>query len=316
MFLTTVRNSLRVYPWKSARATNSIRGLRLCDGEMIVAALLVFIGLTAHSQTIVRLDSSYVPSLGRIMKSVVFLPAGYDGTRQYPVLYLLHGLWGSYTDWRSRTRLSTYAAGCSLIIVMPDGENSWYVNALNDPRGRFEDYIVHDLPAAIARSYRIDTARAAIAGLSMGGYGALMLAMRHPERYVFAGGLSSYITVPVEIPAGPKRTATAIVHESLPRVFGPDSTSFYPDRDLFELYRRTSPERLPYLYFAAGIEDGYSQLLSAHRELTDSLRGRSIAYEYHELPGRHSWEFWDREIQPLLRRLIEIQHDYRDTPKR
>jgi len=199
---------------------------------------------------------------------------------------------------------------------MPDGENSWYVNALNDPGGRFEDFIVHDLPASIAHSYRIDTAHAAIAGLSMGGYGALMLAMRHPDRYFFAGGLSSYITVPGEIPAGPKRTVTAIVHESLPRVFGPGSTSFYPGRDLFELYRRTPPGRLPYLYLAAGIEDGYLQLLSAHRDLTDSLRGRSIAYEYHELPGRHSWEFWDREIQPLLHRLMEILHDPRYVPKR
>jgi putative tributyrin esterase len=286
------------------------------DRKTVVAVFLTFGSLAAVSQTSVRVDSSYAPSLGRAMRTVVFLPSAYDGNRHYPVLYLLHGLWGSYTDWSSRTRLSTYAAACSLIIVMPDGENSWYVNALNDPGGRFEDFIVHDLPVSIARSYRIDTARAAIAGLSMGGYGALMLAMRHPDRYFFAGGLSGYITAPAEIPAGPKRSASALVHESLPRVFGPDSSAFYADHDLLGLLQRTPPERMPYLYLAAGIHDGYRQLLSAHRELTDSLRGRSIAYEYHELPGGHTWIFWDREIQPLLRRLMEVLREVRHTPTR
>ncbi len=316
MCLKVLRNSLRGNPRGGARARHTIGYIRVPGEKTIVAALLAFISLTSTSQTIVRLDSSYAPSLGRTMKSVVFLPEGYDSTMQYPVLYLLHGLWGSYTDWNARTRLSTYAAGCSLIVVMPDGENSWYVNALNDSAGRFEDYIVEDLPAAIARTYRIDTVRAAIAGLSMGGYGALMLAMRHPDRYFFAGGLSSYITIPGEIPPGSKRTASALVHESLPRIFGPDSGFFYPEHDLFELCRRTPPERLPYLYLAAGIEDGYSHLLSAHRELTDSLRERRIAYEYHELPGGHSWVFWDGEIQPLLRRLIELLDDPRYKSKR
>jgi putative tributyrin esterase len=297
--------------WESLRARIS-----LPDRKAVIAAGLLFGSLTAISQSNVRFDSSYAPNLGRAMRTVVFLPSAYDGNRQYPVLYLLHGLWGSYADWSSRTHLSTYAATCSLIIVMPDGENSWYVNALNDPRGRFEDFIVHDLPASIARSYRIDTVRAAIAGLSMGGYGALMLAMRHPDRYFFVGGLSSYITIPAEIPAGPKRSASALVHESLPRVFGHDSSAFYADHDLFVLLQRVPPERMPYLYLAAGIQDGYRHLLSAHRELTDSLRRRSIAYEYHELPGGHTWIFWDREIQPLLRRLMEVLHEAPHTPIR
>lgn len=316
MCLKTLWDSMRANLWTGAFAGNSIQGIRFPDRKTIVAVWLVFVSLSATSQTISRLDSSYAPSLGRSMKSVVFLPAAYDSSRQYPVLYLLHGLTGRYTDWSIRTGLWTYAGACSLIIVMPDAENSWYVNALTDSGGRFEDYVVYDLPAAIARSYRIDTTRAAIAGLSMGGYGALMLGLRHPDRYVFAGGLSSAVTIPGEIPAGPKRSATPVVHESLARVFGADSSAFYADHDLFDLYRRTPPERLPYLYFAAGIQDGYKQFLPAHRELTDSLRGRGIAYEYHELPGRHSWVFWDREIQPLLKRLIEVLRDPRYTPIR
>jgi S-formylglutathione hydrolase FrmB len=304
--------------WKSAWRDSAIRrGLLITfplRRRIVFGALFLLVALTATSQTIVRIDSSYAPSLGRAMKAVVYLPPAYDSTRQYPVLYLLHGLTGRYTDWSVRTRLWTYAAACSLIIVMPDGENSWYVNALNDPRARFEDYLVHDLPAVIARSYRIDTIRAAIAGLSMGGYGALVLGMRHPDRYFFAAGLSSAITIPGEIPAGSKKSVSALVHESLVRAFGADSGAFHDDHDLFELYRRTPPGRLPYIYLAAGIQDGYAQFLPAHRELTDSLRGRGIAYEYHELPGRHSWIFWDREIQPLLKRVIEVLKDPRYVP--
>ena len=98
-------------------------------------------------------------ALGRAMKYRVLLPADYaTSQRRYAVLYLLHGLGGDYKDWTTRTNLAEYSRTLPLIIVMPDGENSWYTNAANAPEERFEDYILTDLqadvPPSTARSTR------------------------------------------------------------------------------------------------------------------------------------------------------------------
>src|SRR5215216_4128335 len=98
-------------------------------------------------------------ALGREMKYRVLLPSGYDmSPKRYPVLYLLHGLGGNYTDWTMRTNLAEYSRSFALIIVMPDGENSWYTNTL-DGVSKFEDYITTDLPADVVRKFRTVNSR-------------------------------------------------------------------------------------------------------------------------------------------------------------
>jgi S-formylglutathione hydrolase FrmB len=120
------------------------------------------------AQSIARVDSFYMPSLGRTKKLSVLIPAKYDPRMHYPVLYLLHGYSGGYDNWGSKTKIAEYVRDIPMIIVMPDGENSWYVNSAMEPNDRFEDYMVNDLPSYIQKAYSIDTTKQGIAGLSMG----------------------------------------------------------------------------------------------------------------------------------------------------
>lgn len=270
-----------------------------------IVLLLVASATHLLSQPIARVDSFYMPSLGKTKKLTVLLPAKYTQRIRYPVLYLLHGYGGSYSDWSTRTKIAEYVKDVPLIIVMPDGENSWYVNSATVPEERFEDYVVNDVPRYIQMKYAVDTTRQGIAGLSMGGYGALMLALKHPSMFKFAGSLSGAITFPRDI-GDTLRPAERPLAASLRRAYGERNNGFRNNHDIFYLYRQTAKELLPYMYLVIGIQDGYRNFLPAHRAFTDLLKAYTATYEYHETPGGHSWQYWDREIQPLLKRMREV----------
>jgi S-formylglutathione hydrolase FrmB len=277
--------------------------LFLCSCAILCFGLLFEEDLRA--QTTARVDSFYMPSLGRTKKISILLPSKHDLNTRYPVLYLLHGLTGAHDDWWTKTKLREYVQNTPLIVVMPDGENSWYVNSVMETNDRFEDYIVHDVSQYVQKLYSIDTARQAIAGLSMGGYGATMLGLRHPAKYRFVGSLSGAITVPRGM-NDTTRPAERSLYPSLKRAFGEKPSTSKNGHDIFQLYRQTSKDSLPYVYMAIGTQDVYRSFLPAHRAFTDLLRAYGAAYEYHETPGAHNWQYWDKEIQPLLKRMREV----------
>jgi len=259
----------------------------------------------AEAQATARVDSFYMPSLGRTKQLSVILPSRYTPTSKYPVLYLLHGYTGGHQDWITRTSILSYVREVRLIVILPDGENSWYVNSASAVQDRFEDYLVRDIPTYVNKMYSIDTTRQGIAGLSMGGYGAVMLALRHPRQFRFAASLSGAITFPRglnDTTLAPERA----LFPSLLRAFGEPSAHNRPAGDVFQLYRQISKDSLPYLYLVMGTQDGYRSFLPAHRAFTDLLRAYGAAYEYHETPGGHNWQYWDREIQPILRKMREV----------
>ncbi|MBC8042063.1 MAG: esterase family protein [Rhizobacter sp.] len=275
--------------------------------------VLLLFATTATAQTTVKLDSAFAPSLSRTKSFVVILPAGYSEAYRYPVLYLLHGFGGDHTNWTTLTKISTYAEKHSIIIVMPDGENSWYVNSATDAKQRFEDYLITDLPATIQRRYNVDTAKQAIAGLSMGGYGAVVLALRYPKRFLFAGSLSGAVGLfrdNFTLDGGRSNFGV----QSLQQTFGAPTETVKSKYDPFKLSKAMSPKpsgssgspAMPYIYLAIGIQDGLKPFLPRNRELADTLRAIGAAYEYHEVQGGHDWKFWDREIQPLLKRLNDF----------
>ena len=234
-------------------------------------------------------------ALGREMSCRIYLPHDYPATTaRYPVLYLLHGIYGTFENWDQLTRLSVYAAGMNWIIVMPDAGNSWYANSVTVPEDRFEDYIAHDLIAQIDTRYRAITERhgRAIAGLSMGGYAAMKLALRNPSRFAFAGSLSGAFDA--------ARNLDVQVAEFAPKlleVFGEAGSPARSHNDLFLLLAQAPASDLPYLYLACGEDDGF---VSVNREFVADLSARHVLCEYHETPGGHDWVYWDREIKPLL----------------
>lgn len=280
---------------------------RSLQNSIVAKVIFVLCGYTELiGQPAAHIDSMYAPSLGRTKTFVVLLPSGYDPSQRYPVLYLLHGWGGSSRDWTSKTNIQKYVENFPLIVVMPDAENSWYVNSYAEAQNRFEDYLINDVPRYIQHKYAVDTTRQSIAGLSMGGYGAIMLALKHHKKFLFTGSLSGAIAIPREIDNRKDSSGVNGIAPSLRKAFGETENSFRTAHDPFVLYKNASPDLLPYIYLVIGIQDGYPTFLPRHREFTDSLRAYGAAYEYHETPGKHSWQFWDREIQPLLRRMRQI----------
>jgi len=240
-------------------------------------------------------------SLNRDMKYRILLPLGYENaSRRFAVLYLLHGLYGDYLNWDTRTNLENYTENLPLIVVMPDAGDSWYTNSATDPKDKFEDYIAKDLVAEIDGKYRTIRARQAraIAGLSMGGYGAIKLALKYPDSFVFAGSLSGALDA-----GGALDKRVAQFHDQLVKVFGADDSATRKDNNLFLLIEKAEASKLPYLYLACGEQDEH--FLETNREVVERLLSHKLAYEYHETAGAHDWDYWDRSVRRMLPAVME-----------
>ncbi|MGB9071576.1 MAG: alpha/beta hydrolase family protein [Terriglobales bacterium] len=234
-------------------------------------------------------------ALKREAKYRIYLPHAYAATaRRYPVLYLLHGLYGDYRNWDTMTSLARYMAGREWIVVMPDAGNSWYANSVSQPDDRFEDFIAKDLVVEIDHRYRTIRERQgrAIAGLSMGGYGAMKFALKYPEEYSFAGSLSGALDAARDL-----ADQVAEYHDQLIKVLGKGDNPARGENDVFALLKKTDPAQVPYLYLACGSADRF---LRINREFVKELSAHKIAYEYHETSGGHDWPYWDRAVQPML----------------
>jgi S-formylglutathione hydrolase FrmB len=266
---------------------------------LLFASLLSVAGLPAvAAQVTARADSLYSPSVGQTMRFVAVLPDGYDSTESYPVLWLLHGYGGNDSSWLNSTQLIHYLQPYDLVVVLPDAQLSWYVNALRDPAARFEDYFIRDLTETVGAHYAVDLARQAIAGLSMGGYGAVMLGLRHTDRFRFIGALSAVLTVPRDVERFD--SAGGFATPSLRLAFGDGPSKFRDRHDPFLLFRQTPPDALPFIYMAIGTADEFRTLLPRNREFADSLRAYGAMYSYTEQPAHHSWVFWNHVLPDLL----------------
>jgi putative tributyrin esterase len=224
----------------------------------------------------------------------ILLPATYGEGGRYPVLYLLHGIYGDYKNWDTLTDLENYARNLKLIIVMPDGDDSWYTNSATVPADKFEDYIVKDLIAEIDEKYKTIRERhaRAIAGLSMGGYGAIKFALKYPDLFVFSGGLSGALDAPDDLDR-----LRPEFREKLLEVFGAEGSGTRTANDIFILLRDHPPSIPPYFYLACGNSDSF---LETNRTFSKQLSSQKIEYEYHETPGGHTWEYWDGQLRRML----------------
>lgn len=230
----------------------------------------------------------YIESLAldRPLRAHLLCPTGNGPFR---VLYLLHGLGTDADIWRFYD-LETLAGPRRLMIVMPDGGASYYVNDTRPAGlGRWEDAIVRDLRGAVDRMFRTCVGRdgRAIAGISMGGYGAVMLALRHPDLFSVAAGLSSSLYFG-HAPHPRRQYQTALIAALPPQSY-----------DVFALAKHLATEgsTRPALWLACGTEDYH---LSTHREFRDHLHALGWSMEYSEGPGGHDREFWQRRMPDLI----------------
>lgn len=247
--------------------------------------------------------SFFSAALQRDLPYEVVLPAAYAESQQrYPVLYLLHGWQGDETNWVKLTHLVELASQYRLLIVMPRAENSWYVNSATRSPDRYEDAMTHDLIEEIDASYRTIATRheRAIAGLSMGGYGAMLYTLKHPDLF----GATASISGAFAGPAGIEKVMPQL-KPSTDAAFGLPNSAERHDGDLDTWIAQNDPSRLPYLFLECGTTD---PLLESNRHVVAELSARRFAYEYHELPGSHTWSFWDHALPMMLAVVAQQLH--------
>jgi putative tributyrin esterase len=239
-------------------------------------------------------------ALNRAMLYRVIMPLHIAGEARLPVVYLLHGAGGNFRDWSNYSDVTGFAEQ-GLILVMPEGDDSYYANSIERPRDRYEDYIASDLIADVESRFPAspDRAHRAVVGVSMGGYGAIKMALSHPEMFAFAGGLSSAVDVPSR-PFSIKRISQWRYHRS---IFGPWGSAERRNRDPFVLARSADPARTPYLFLTCGDREG---LLPANRNFAVLLDQRHFRFEFHVVRGGHDWNQWNAQLATCFQKLLAV----------
>ena len=213
--------------------------------------------------------------------------ASATGDEPPPVLYLLHGLSDDCTTWTRRTSVERYAAELGLAVVMPQVARSFYLDGTHS--GAYWEFVSEELPAVVQRFFRVSTARedTFVAGLSMGGYGALLSGLRQPERFAAAASLSGALDI-AELQAD---DAFGVFAHVL------DQPAAGTSADLFALLDRVDPASAPALYVRCGTEDA---LVGSNRRFSAAARERGFDVTDGFDPGDHEWGYWDRTIQDVL----------------
>jgi putative tributyrin esterase len=249
-------------------------------------------------------------SLGDVRRLLVILPLDYEtSTSRYPTLYLLHGYDADFTDWARGTNLSEYAARHHLIIVTPEASRGWYVNSVSDPKARFDDFIAKDVVGYVDAHFRTIPERfaRAIAGVSMGGYGAILLGLEHHDTFAAIGGFSAALqTAHMELPkpSADEKEELRKFRQELEGRFGTYGSKEQKDRDPFEVAAKVPLEQMPMLFMVCGGEDGLAEL---HHQFISLLAKLRIPYEYRELsPREHDWRIWNEEIPVFLDKLDHL----------
>ncbi len=248
----------------------------------------------------------YSNALKRTVPLSVALPAdGYGELpplRPLPVLYLLHGVNGSQLDWLTSTRVARYASAKGLCVVMPSGENSFYVD--NAATGvRWGAFIGEELPMLCRRMFPLSDRREQtyLGGLSMGGYGALVNGLTHPDTFGAIMGFSCALLTDMlrDAPAGALIAAYPASYYAA--MLGPTDALAGGRGDCDALVRRLVAERsaaaCPRMLLRCGLSD---MLLPANRRYHELLTSLGVAHDFETEPGDHEWEFWDRSIKRAL----------------
>ncbi len=234
----------------------------------------------------------------------VLVPQRRTGDRQdlfqppFRVLYLLHGYSDDQTAWQRWSSIERYAEGLNLAVVMPAAQNSFYTDMAHG--GKFFTYLTEEAPRVVQDLFPLSGKRedTFIAGLSMGGYGAFKLALSRPDLYSAAASLSGAVDICEVTKAHDDPENTAWL-ETMRNDFGDLEKLEGSEHDLFALAQKVSQSaKKPRLFQYCGTED---ILYKDNVRLRDFLRPLGFDYTYEETPGDHSWEYWDRIIQNVLR---------------
>ena len=228
--------------------------------------------------------------LNKMTSAMVILPEGKPGP--FPAFYLLHGLSDDHTVWVRRTSIERYVEHLPLIVVMPNGERGFYTDSKSNPKAAFETNLLRDLIGFVDNTFQTIPKRAGrvIGGLSMGGYGAVKIALKHPDLFCAAVSHSGALA----FASRPFSKDDEWGREWIP-VFGKNPQG--GSEDIFALIERADRNSLPALRIDCGIDDF---LIEDNRRLHQHLENLGIPHEYQEFPGEHNWAYWDEHVQEAI----------------
>jgi len=219
--------------------------------------------------------------------------------RLYPTLYLLHGLSDDASAWQRYTSIETVAAVYGLVVVMPSVGRSFYADQPNGQR--YFTYLTTELPQYLDDVFGLAPKRedTFIAGVSMGGYGALKAAFHCPQRYAAAASISGALSLEIlrVLPNDPRQAEFTHIFGDLDRLSGSEH-----DPAAWLQNAAQNPGILPRLFIASGRQEDLYPLGLHFRAACQAL---GIPLDYHEEDGQHDWFFWDRQIRRFLAAVLE-----------
>lgn len=213
------------------------------------------------------------------------------------VLYLLHGHSDDNSAYLRKSNIELHIADKELIVVMPTCHRGFYSNSIHGYK--YEDYLVKELPTVVSNFFHasIDREDTYIAGLSMGGYGALKLGLKYPEVYGHAASMSGAIDCyqACKCAAAKGMFSVGDFTENIDNVFGGEEAFRNSDDNIENLVSKV--KNPPQLYISCGTED---PLYPIHRETLAILDKAGLKYTAYEGPGAHNWVFWNQELVKIL----------------
>lgn len=248
--------------------------------------------------------------LSHPVRYTVYLPADYNTSeRTYPVVYLLHGLSDDNTGWLQFGEINRLADQAiadgtipPMIIVMPDADSTFYIDSY-DGKEKYEEFFVKEFIPAVEKTYRIKSNRQfrAVAGLSMGGYGTLIYAMKHPDLFSAAGALSAAVWDDAAF--------SAMGQQGFDPIFGPLfgklpagaarlSKHWYENSPLKFVETKSAAELKRVRYWIDCGDDDF--LTKGNSQLHIALTDKQVPHEFRVREGAHTWEYWRSGIIPAL----------------
>ena len=259
---------------------------------------LVFIFFLIGFCQSATIDTVFVYS-GKMQKDVpaiVVIPESKEKVKKYPSVYLLHGYGGSFMDWSSHMDLRPLAEKYQCIIICPDGAKaSWYLDSPEVKESQYETFVAVELIQFIDLNFPTIKSREkrVVTGLSMGGHGALFLAIRHPEKFSVAGSMSGVVDLP-----------NSSVKKELAVKLGPyeEYPARWNDNSIVNMMEEIRTANLA-LLIDCGVDDYF---IGDNRNLHQRLLDAKIDHDYIERPGKHSWDYWTRVLEYHL--LFFVEH--------
>jgi enterochelin esterase-like enzyme len=275
-----------------------------------------FIGLVAASEAQSEgkiLENREIQStiLGKTVKYSVYLPEDYDTSqRNYPVVYLLHGLGQNSSTWLQEGEIKSYVDDAiergtipPMIIIMPDGERTYYINSY-DGKVRYEDFFINELIPGVEKAYRIRSEKKyrGIAGLSMGGFGTFYYSLKYPELFSAAAPLSAAVR---NDSAFMKQT-NDVYAERFAKVFGPVAiggnrfTPFYRAHSIIDIVKNAQASELSKVRYWIDCGDD-DPLVEGNCAVHMLLAEKKVPNEFRVRDGAHDYKYWRSGIIDALK---------------